>query len=69
MLLPDSALHFSLLSTKETQGTEGDERVFKPTNTFDKSGSVQDGNIFETLHDIEDLESYNNGEIARMQSQ
>ena len=29
---------------------------------FDKSGFLQDGNIFETLHDIEDLETYDNGE-------
>ena len=62
VLLTDSALHFSLLSAKETQDTEGDERVFKPTNTFDKSGDVQDGNIFKTLFDIEDLESYDNGD-------
>ena len=62
VLLTDSALHFYLLLTKETQCTEGDERVFKPTDTFDKSRDVQDGNIFETLHDIEDLESYGNGD-------
>ena len=59
-LLTDSALPFSFLSIKETQGTEGDERVFEPTDTFDKSGDVQDGNIFKTLHDMEDLESYDN---------
>ena len=29
---------------------------------FDKSGFVQDGNIFETLYDIEDLETYDNGD-------
>ena len=29
---------------------------------FDKSGFLQDGNIFEALHDIEDLETYDNGE-------
>ena len=62
VLLTDSALHFYLLLTKETQCTEGDERVFKPTYTFDKSRDVQDGNIFETLYDIEDLESYGNGD-------
>ena len=28
LLLRHSALHFSLLSTKETQDGEGDERVF-----------------------------------------
>ena len=68
VLLTDSALHFSLLSTKETQDIEGDEQVFDPTDTFDKSGDVQDGNKFETLYDIEDLESYDNGMIARTQS-
>ena len=62
VLLTDSALQLSLLLTKETQCTEGNERVFKPTDTFDKSGDVQDGNIFETLYDIEDLESYGNGD-------
>ena len=62
LLLTDSALHFSLLSTKETQDTKDDERVFEPTYTFDKTGDVQDGNIFETLYDFEDLESYQNGD-------
>ena len=62
LLLTDSALHFSLLSTKETQDTKDDEQVFEPTYTFDKTGDVQDGNIFETLYDIEDLESYQNGD-------
>ena len=62
LLLTDSALHFSLLSTNETQDTKDDERVFEPTYTFDKTGDVQDGNIFETLYDIEDLESYQNGD-------
>ena len=62
LLLTDSALHFSLLSTKETQDTKDDERVFEPTYTFDKTGDVQDGNMFETLYDIEDLESYQNGD-------
>ena len=67
VLLTDSTLHFSLLSTKETQGTEGDERVFEPTDMFDKSGDVQDGNIFKTLYDIEDLESYSydNGDDSK----
>ena len=51
-----------MLSTKETQGTEGDEGVFESTNTLCKSGDVQDGNIFQTLYDIEDLESYDNGD-------
>ena len=61
VLLLDSALHFSLLSTKETQDTEGGKRVFEPTDTFDKNGHIQDSNIFETLYDIEDLASYDNG--------
>ena len=63
VLLTDYALHLSLLSTKETQDTEGDERVFESTNTsplIHKSGDAQDGNIFETLYDIEDLEPYDN---------
>ena len=51
-----------MLSTKETQYTEGDERVFGPTDTFDKIDDVQDGNIFEILYDIEDLEPYDNGD-------
>ena len=29
---------------------------------FHKSGDVQDGNIFKTLCDIKDLESYDNGD-------
>ena len=62
VLLTDSALHFSLLSTKEMQDTESDERVFEPTDMFHKSGDVQDGNIFKTLCDIKDLESYDNGD-------
>ena len=61
VLLIDSALHFSLLSTKETQDTEGGKRVFEPNDTFDKNGDIQDSNIFETLYDIEDLASYDNG--------
>ena len=32
---------------------------------FDKSGFVQDGNIFETLYDIEDLETYDNGDDSK----
>ena len=51
-----------MLSTKETQGTEGDEGVVESTNTLCKSGDVQDWNIFQTLYDIEDLESYDNGD-------
>ena len=40
-------------------------RILKGTNEFSsplihKSGDVQDGNIFETLYDIEDLEPYGN---------
>ena len=62
VLLTDSTLHFSLLSTKETQDTEGDKWVFEPTDTFQKTSDVQDGDIFETLYDIEDLESYDNGD-------
>ena len=32
---------------------------------FDKSGFVQDRNIFETLYDIEDLETYDNGDDSK----
>ena len=32
---------------------------------FDKNGFVQDGNIFETLYDIEDLETYDNGDDSK----
>ena len=55
-LQTDSALPFSLLSTKETQDTECDERVFEPTSfrVFHKSDDVQDEKIFKTLYDIED---------------
>ena len=40
-------------------------RILKVTNEFSsplihKSGDAQDGNIFETLYDIEDLEPYDN---------
>ena len=56
VLLTDFALHFCLLSTKETQDTESDN---------DKSGNVLAGNIFKTLYNIEDLESHDNGDDSK----
>ena len=58
-LQTDSALPFSLLSTKETQNTECDKRVLEPASfrVFHKSDDVQDENIFKTFYDIEDAKS------------
>ena len=59
VLLTDSALHFTLLSSKETD----DDHVFEPSNTFDESGDFLDGNIFDTLDDIEDFNFDDGGDI------
>ena len=42
-----------LLSSKEHEGEEG-QRIFEATDTFDESGEVHDGNIFETLEGIDE---------------
>ena len=53
VLLTDSALHFTLLSSKEHEGEQG-QIIFEATDTFDESGHVHDGNIFETLEGIDE---------------